>query len=346
LTVVSSLPVCEELLSPAVLASFAPGGGRVAARAREDCQVVKSWDVAGKAEAVTFRGHRLPICAVRYSPDGRLLATCACDPKDARRPHELKVWDAATGQALFAREGRGRPFSVAFGPAGRLLALGGEDGTVTVLDWTTGEARLQADGHKGGVTALAFSLDGSWLASGGMTDRAVKVWGLSGAARPAHTLAAPAPVCDLAFSPDGKRLAGTSRDVVRLWDPERDQEVLTLRGAPQRFWDPPFNPRVAFSPDGRRLAASNWNESISVWEAEAQTEDGRDARRRDAAARARAWHLQEAEHCLEHESPQHRNLPAAAFHLRRVGDAPLPGPLQARREKLTRELERLGRQGL
>jgi WD40 repeat protein len=203
-----------------------------------------------------------------------------------------------------------------------------------------------ADAHKlGGVTALAFSADGNWLASGGAADRFVKVWGLNGAGKSPHSLPAPAPVCDLAFSPDGRRLAGVSRDVVRLWDPERDQEVLTLRGAPQRFWDPPFNPRVAFSPDGKRLAASNWNESISVWKAEEQTQDGRDARRRAAAQRARSWHLQEAEHCLEHESAEHKILPAAAFHLRRVGDAPLPGPLQARRERLARELERLGHRG-
>jgi eukaryotic-like serine/threonine-protein kinase len=340
-----ALPVCEDLLSPAVLASFAPGGTRVAARAREDPRVVKAWDVGSGAEAVTFRGHRLPVCCVRCSPDGRLLATCGCGPKGAGKVHEVKVWDAAAGAPLFAREGEGRHLSVAFGPDGRLLALGGEDGVLTVLDWAAGEALLRADAHKGGVTALTFSADGDWLASGGATDRTVKVWGLSGAPKPAHTLPAPSPVCDLAYSPDGKRLAGTSRDVVRLWDPERDQEVLTLRGAPQRFWDPPFNPRVAFSPDGTRLAASNWNESISVWAAEAQTEGGRDARRRAAAERARSWHLQEAEHCLEHESPEHNNLPAAAFHLRRVGDAPLPGPLQARRERLARELERLGHRG-
>jgi WD40 repeat protein/serine/threonine protein kinase len=336
-----ALPVCEDLLSPAVLAAFAPGGARVAARAREDACVVKAWDVESGAEAVAFRGHRLPVCCLRYSPDGLLLATCGHDPKGAGKQHEVKVWDAATGQALFTREGVGRPFSVAFGPDGRLLAFGGEDGTITVLNRASGETLLQVDGHKGGVTALAFSADGAWLASGGATDRTVKVWG--GAAKPAHTLPAPSPVCDLAFSPDGKRLAGTSRDVVRLWDPERDLEVLTLRGAPQRFWDPPFNPRVAFSPDGRRLAASNWNESVSVWEAQAA--DGRDDRRRAAAERARSWHLQEAEHCLEHDNPEHNNLPAAAFHLRRVGAAPLPGPLQARREKLGRELERLGRQG-
>ncbi len=341
-----SLPVCEELLSPAVLASFAPGGARVAARAREDARVVKAWDVAGGVEAVAFRGHTLPVCCVRYSPDGRSLATCAYDPKGAGKAHEVKVWAAATGTPLFAREGQGRHLSVALGPDGRLLALGGEDGTLTVLDWAAGQVLLRvADAHKGGVTALTFSADGDWLASGGATDRLVKVWGLGGPPKAAHTLPAPSPVCDLAFSPDGRRLAGTSRDVVRLWDPERDQEVLTLRGAPQRFWDPPFNPRVTFSPDGKRLAASNWNESISVWEAEAQADDGRDARRRAAAERARAWHLEEAEHCLEHESPEHNNLPAAAFHLGRVGAAPLPGPLQARRERLAQELERLGHKG-
>ena len=74
-------------------------------------------------------------------------------------------------------------------------------------------------------------------------------------------------LCDLAFSPDGKRLAGASRDLIKMWDAETGVEVLTLRGAPQRYRDPPFNARVIFHPDGTRLAGTNWNESISVWDA-------------------------------------------------------------------------------
>src|SRR5262249_55424321 len=52
-------------------------------------------------------------------------------------------------------------------------------------------------------------------------------------------------------------------------------------------------------------------------------------RRRAAEARAPFWHLQEAEDCLEHN-----NDPAALSHLRRLGDAALTAPLQARKDRL------------
>src|SRR5262249_35029417 len=97
---------------------------------------------------------------------------------------------------------------------------------------------------------------------------------------------------DLAFSPDGRRLAAVNRDQVTLWDVETGQEVLVLRGAPPRAGDPAFNPRVAWSADGRRLAATNWNDTVSIWDATDQTTPAaRSLRRQAAAERAYTWHL-------------------------------------------------------
>src|SRR5262249_49242047 len=148
-----------------------------------------------------------------------------------------------------------------------------------------------------------------------------------------HSLAAPSLICDLAFSPDGRRLAAISRDKVRMWDVETGLEALTLRGAPQRYWDPPFNPRLAFSPDGALLAGTNWDESISLWEAPPLDTDDQFAklqerRRRFADERSRFWHLQEAELCL-----LHRNIAEARFHMSLVGDFE-SAPLQTRKERL------------
>ncbi|HMF17194.1 MAG TPA: hypothetical protein VKE98_08310, partial [Gemmataceae bacterium] len=179
--------------------------------------------------------------------------------------------------------------------------------------------------------------EGHLLASAGMEDRNIKIWKMeklqSGRQVPWRTLSAPSLICDLAFSPDGRRLAAASRDMVKVWDFNSSNEVLTLRGAPQRSADPPFNARLAFSADGLQLAGSNWDESISIWEAPRKGDDQFEQRRRQrrdlADQRTPIWHLQEAEYCLEHS-----NLAAAGFHVQRLDNIPLPAPLQNRKERL------------
>ena len=60
---------------------------------------------------------------------------------------------------------------------------------------------------------------------------------------------------DLAFSPDGRRLAVASQKQIKLIDTETAEEVLTLRGRAHHCPTHGFNPRVRFSPDGRSLFA-------------------------------------------------------------------------------------------
>jgi WD40 repeat protein/serine/threonine protein kinase len=262
------LPLATELITPAVLCDFSPGGRRLASRAREDRNLVQIWDVERGREEFSLKGHRHPVFAVRFSPDGQLLASCGCDrtsgPSAAR--HEAIIWDARTGQLLGRWAGDGQVYSLAFSPDGNRLAAGCAEGRVWVLDWRQGVRLLDAAGHLGEVTAVAISPDGQQLASAGRRDHTVRLWDLRKKVVLTE-LEAPEMICWLAYSPARYgRLAGVSRDLVRLWDLQAGLEVLTLRGAPQRHWDPPFNPRLAYSPDGTALAGTNWNESISLWE--------------------------------------------------------------------------------
>jgi hypothetical protein len=95
---------------------------------------------------------------------------------------------------------------------------------------------------------------------------------------------------------------------------------------------------VAFSRDGKRLVGTNWDESISLWDAGVEPGDAglarqQAARRQAAETLAIFWHLEEAEDSLDHLKRS-----AALFHLRRLGSTAFPGLLQARKERLATQL--------
>jgi WD40 repeat protein len=342
------VPLNRETVSPGMPAAFSPGGRLLAGRSPEDPRIVKTWDTATGLEKQVFHGSGRPVQCARFSPDGRYLALAACDLADTNQPHEVTVWNAATGERLAIFTGVGRIFHVAFSFNGERLAWSSqkkgqgntenEGGSFALVDWKLPAAPRLIAAHKTAVGALAFSPDDKLLATAGLEDRAVRIWKidrlLAAGTKAWHLLPAPLFMCDLSFSPDSKRLAGISRDVVKMWEVESGHEVLTLRGAMQRYWDPPFNPRLAFSPDGLRLAGTNWDETISIWDAPPQNTPDDLARletnrRHNADQRTAFWHLQEAEHCLEHN-----DFRAADFHIARLGDATLPRPLQARKDRI------------
>jgi WD40 repeat protein len=156
--------------------------------------------------------------------------------------------------------------SIAFSPDGSLLAGGvgrypvpqeERPGEVRLWEAAAGQEVRFLAGHSALVMAVAFSPDGSRLATGSC-DRDVRLWDpatgralqiLSG-----HSVQ----VNSVAFSPDGRTLASGSGWVrptngdplgeLKLWNPADGREIRTLA-------QPAYVRSVAFSPDGRRLAA-------------------------------------------------------------------------------------------
>src|SRR5207245_5102524 len=97
----------------------------------------------------------------------------------------LHLWPRVAGSAGLAVAGQTlgeleqRVYHVAFSPDGKTLATAGGyfhlDSELVLWDLEAGRRRLSLSGHVGSVRAVAFSGDGSILASSGI-DRSLRLW--------------------------------------------------------------------------------------------------------------------------------------------------------------------------
>jgi WD40 repeat protein/serine/threonine protein kinase len=236
---------------------------------------LRIWDLETGEEIRTLRGHTAHTLI--FSPDGKRLASAGGDVKvwDAQRVHEsiqLKGI-APAGSSTGPLGGR-----VVFTPNLRHVADCIPPGRVRVFNAQNGRRTLTIEGHtEDMIRSLAYSPDGKYLASGDgkhpfggdgrpvATRGAVKVWDAQ-TGRELHTLKGHvAPVGSLAFSPDGKRLASASADLmVKVWETKTGKELLSIEEQPFRLnhtWG------VCFSPDGKRLAIFSQNR-VRVWDAQ------------------------------------------------------------------------------
>jgi WD40 repeat protein/Flp pilus assembly protein TadD len=126
--------------------------------------------------------------------------------------------------------------------------------------------------HEGSVRSVQFSPDGNAVVAGG--DDGVRIWPLGGAVgrisnpssegripNPSHALWLPAgAVIRALFSPDGKRVASSSRDgSVRVWDRATGKPVTP----PLRH---PGVTTIVFTPDGRFLVSAGGDSKVRIWD--------------------------------------------------------------------------------
>ncbi len=186
--------------------------------------------------------------------------------EDLRAFEWYALWQLCNQQLRYSRqESTGSTYTVAYSPDSSLIALGSTDGTVKLLDATSGrEIQLLHGGGKSRKGAVAFSPDGKLLAQGaGPTQDEVTLWDV-GTGEAALVLSGAGNVIALAFSSDGQTLAaGTQEGAVTLWD--------LATGVLKDAWKTDAVLAIAFSPDGTLLATTNdWSSSLEkatlVWD--------------------------------------------------------------------------------
>ncbi len=156
----------------------------------------------------------------------------------------------------------GNILSVACSPL-RHTAAGTSNGDILIYDNLSGMLCLTYRGHTDGTWSLAFSPDGSLLASGS-DDSNVRLWDCASGEcldlLQEHTNR----VRSIAFSPDGSTLASGSDDqTIRVWDTRSSRCLQTLTGHSDRVWS------VAYSPDGKLLASGSTDQTVRLWDMQA-----------------------------------------------------------------------------
>ncbi|MBW4449273.1 MAG: AAA-like domain-containing protein [Spirirestis rafaelensis WJT71-NPBG6] len=243
-------------------------------------------------ESNRLENHKDFVVKVRFSPDGKTIATASFD-------NTAKVW-SADGNELLTLSGHTQPVvDVSFSPDSQTIATASQDGTAklwnregkllknfkadtnvvwsvsfssdgkkittasadkTVKLWTSDGRLLKTlTGHTGEVSSVSFSPDGKKIATASL-DETVKLWDIEG--KLLHTFTGHKYwVSSALFSPDGQIIASASADkTVIHWDVNKKTKLLTITGHEKTVID------VVFSPNDQNIATASADKTLKVWQ--------------------------------------------------------------------------------
>lgn len=114
-------------------------------------------------------GHQQLINDVKFSPDGRVIASASFDKS-------IKLWESSTGKYITSLRGHVQAvYSISWSADSRLLVSSSADSTLKLWSLKTKKLCQDLPGHADEIYAVDWSPDGLRVASGGK-DKILRLW--------------------------------------------------------------------------------------------------------------------------------------------------------------------------
>ena len=269
--------------------AFSPDGSRLVGGSSEE---IHFWDVATGELQLTFAAHANSIDALKYSPDGKMIASRGGD-------NNVCLWDANTGEFLRIFRDNTGDSSIDFSRDSKTLAIVSYDGTIWLWNTHTGE-QLKIIKWDTKLKYVQYSPDGKTFACDDDKDGTMLLFDAN-TGELLRTLKMPGhrqSVMDFRYSPDGLTLAVSNGYEIYFWDVPTGELQKTITGyadvvstviySPNeetlvslddivRIWDLDTQKlvktlslessirRIAYSPDGETLACGTYDKTIVLW---------------------------------------------------------------------------------
>jgi WD40 repeat protein/serine/threonine protein kinase len=205
--------------------------------------------LAVQASFPVVAGH---MWSAAFSPDGRQIVTT--DDAGAR------IWDAQAHRLRFTLPHGDTVYHAVYSADGTRLITACGDSTVKIWDTASG-ARLSELSHGGRALryyAVALSPDGKLVAAIDMAGEVADAWDAASGELLTEQRNDASRFPSIAFSSDGRWLATSGGDDVRVFDTERWSQALTIAGPRVRA--------LSFDPTGPRLVTGSATGDASIWD--------------------------------------------------------------------------------
>lgn len=203
-----------------------------------------------------LEGHHDAILCVRFSPDGKTVAS-------ASRDGNIGLWSLDDYQPIWLQDHDDWVRSICFSPDGKFLASGGDDQTIRIWDVENRSCKKVLRGYSNGI--LTFSERGGLIVTGS-ADNQTRLWlctsdkqiepkGKLGNSYTNGTA--------LAISPDGEWIAAnTQSGTIQIWNRQDNSIVFQLNGHNH------FVTSMAFDPLGEKVVSVDNRGYLRLWSTE------------------------------------------------------------------------------